>query len=79
MGKYLDERSVEENRLERLERLEEKAALKRKAAWRRWMYVLALAAGVTGMVYMITHQLIDLTIGVWLLAAVSAICGRGTA
>ena len=78
-GKYLDQESVEEIQREKRERAEERAEMKRRAALNRAAYTVALVAGVGGMVYMILNQLIDLKIGVWLLAAVAAFCGRGTA
>lgn len=83
-GAFLRVESVEENRIERSKREEQKreeqrAMDKRRAMSRRAMYALALAAGAGGLIYMVLNSLIDMKIGVFLLAAVSAVCGRGTA
>jgi ferric-dicitrate binding protein FerR (iron transport regulator) len=78
-GAYLRAESVEENRIERSKRDEQRAMDKRRAMSRRAMYALALAAGAGGLIYMVLNSLIDMKIGVFLLAAVSAVCGRGTA
>lgn len=77
-GKYLNQQSVEDILREKRARAEERAEMLRRAKFHRWMWALALVAGAGGLIYMILNGLIDKTIGVWLLAAVSAVCGRGT-
>lgn len=77
-GKYLAPESLEEIRREKQERAEERAEAKRKAAFDRGVSWLMLIGGVSGLIYMILGGLIDQKIGVWLLAVVAAVCGRGT-
>ena len=77
-GRFLAPESVEEARREKLERQEERAAQRRREAVRRVWFCLALAASAGGLIYMILNGLIDTRIGVWLLAAAAAVCGRGT-
>ena len=77
-GLYLNQESAEDYRREQLERREERAEMLRRAKFHRWMWALALVAGAGGLIYMILNGLIDMNIGVVLLAAVSAVCGRGT-
>lgn len=77
-GRFLNPESAEEIRRERQELAEERAEQRRRAAFNRWMWGIGLIAGAGGMIYMITNGLIDMKIGVWLLAAVAAVCGRGT-
>ena len=78
-GKYLNQQSVEDILREKRERAEERAQMQRRAKFHRWMWGLALVAGSFGMTHMVLNGLIDMTIGVWLLAVISAVCGRGTA
>lgn len=77
-GKYLDQQSAEEILREKRERAEEKAQRIRRERYHRWMWALALVAGAGGMIHMILNGLIDKTIGVWVLAVLCAVCGRGT-
>ena len=78
-GKYLNLQSVEDILREKRERAEERAEMQRRAKFHRWMWGLALAAGAGGMIHMVLNGLIDMKIGVWLLAVLCAVCGRGTA
>ena len=74
-GKFLDEKSIEKNRRERREAMEEKK--RREDAGRAWSWV-ALIGADTGLVTMILMDLIHPVIGVAALAVVSAVLGRGT-
>lgn len=75
-GRFLAPESIEENRRERRE---EKAALKRLQRRRKAVYWAALVLCDMALMAMIHKGLIDQMIGVAMLAAVSAFCGRGTA
>ena len=77
-GKYLNLQSVEDILREKRERAEERAEMQRRAKFHRWMWGLALAAVSFGMTHMVLNGLIDMKIGVWLLAVLCAVCGRGT-
>lgn len=74
-GKYLDEKSIEKNRKERREAMEERR--RQEDAHRAWSWV-ALIGADTGLVAMILLDLIHPVIGVAVLAVVSAALGRGT-
>ena len=78
-GKYLNQQSVEDILREKRERAEERAEMLRRARFHRWMWALALVAGAGGLIHMVLNGLIDMKIGVWVLAVIGAVCGRGTA
>lgn len=77
-GKYLDSESVAQIQEERRERREAMDEARKKAAFDRAVNWAMLIGTCFGIIYMITHSLIDLKIGLVLLAAASAFFGRGT-
>lgn len=75
MGKYLDEKSIEKNRRERKAAMEEKRRM--EDSRRAWAWV-GLVMTDTALLAMLLLDLIDPVIGTVVLAAVSAVFGRGT-
>lgn len=77
-GKYLDEKSIENNRREAEARRKKAAEEERAEAGKRMSCWAGLILIGGGLVAMILQGLIDTTIGVTALAIVCAALGRGT-
>ena len=77
-GRYLDPDSARDYRMEQEEKRRKRLEEERKAAGKRMVSWAGLILAGGGIAAMILESLIDLRIGVFVLAAVCAALGRGT-